>query len=71
MSKGYIGSQQHWEDSVNADYNERERMDIQRDNCVEHQEDNRIQCPVTLLECECNCYNRDLPILTTCVKILK
>lgn len=34
MSKQYIGSQEHWEDSVNADYDQRERQE---------QEDNRIQ----------------------------
>lgn len=25
--KNYIGSQQHWEDSINDDYDQRERMD--------------------------------------------
>lgn len=36
MDKGYIGSQQHWEDSINADYDERERR-------YKEQEDNREQ----------------------------
>ena len=39
----YIGSQQHWEDSINARYDERERMNKEQvDNRV--QEDDRVQC---------------------------
>lgn len=36
--KPYIGSQQHWEDSINADYDQRERM-----NKEMQQKDDRIQ----------------------------
>lgn len=35
-NKNYIGSQQHWEDSINADYDERERRN-------QEQQDDRIQ----------------------------
>lgn len=36
--KPYIGSQQHWEDSVNADYDQRERMSKEME-----QKDDRVQ----------------------------
>ena len=48
-NREYIGSQQHWEDSINADYDSPD----QEDNRT--QEDDRIQCPETLLACESNC----------------
>ena len=35
----YIGSQQHWEDSINADYDERERQEREQNQQV----DNRTQ----------------------------
>lgn len=35
-NKQYIGSQQHWEDSINADYDERDRIALE-------QLDDRIQ----------------------------
>jgi hypothetical protein len=34
--KNYIGSQQHWEDEINADYDERDRRD-------KEQKDDRVQ----------------------------
>jgi hypothetical protein len=35
----YIGSQQHWEDSINSDYNERERQEKEQSQQI----DNRTQ----------------------------
>jgi len=34
--ENYLGSQQHWEDNINDDYDERERMNAE-------QKDNRVQ----------------------------
>ena len=55
MAKQYIGSQEHWEDNINADYDERERRDKeQQDDRV--QEDNRPkQCYKTYKECKYDC----------------
>ena len=50
----YIGSQQHWEDNINADYDERDRRKReQRDD--REQPDNRQQCFKTGKECKYNC----------------
>lgn len=39
MSKEYIGSQEHWEDEINADYDQRERMQQEQvDDRLEEQE---------------------------------
>ena len=35
----YIGSQQHWEDNINADYDERERQEKEQSQQI----DNRTQ----------------------------
>lgn len=52
--KQYIGSQQHWEDSINAYYDERERRDAEiKDN--REQYDDRVQCPSTMGTCELGC----------------
>lgn len=52
--KNYIGSQQHWEDSINADYDERERRDKEQKDTRE-QIDDRQQCYKTLKECKFKC----------------
>lgn len=45
MPKEYIGSQEHWEDSINADYDERERRDKEQSQQQgeQSQQDNREQ----------------------------
>lgn len=42
MAKQYIGSQQHWEDSINADYDERERMNREQQKQIDKQIDEQI-----------------------------
>lgn len=52
--ENYIGSQYHYEDSVNADYDYKESMEKeQSDN--RDQPDNRQQCYKTGDECKYNC----------------
>ena len=49
MAKQYIGSDEHWIDSVNQRYDERERHYKQ----IEQEKvDDRVQCQITFLECE-------------------
>ena len=51
MPKNYIGSDEHWIDSVNQRYDENERYyKNQVDNRT--QPDDRVQCYKTMLECE-------------------
>ena len=49
MAKQYIGSDEHWIDSINQRYDENERHSIEQ---MQEQEDNRVQCWKTYLECE-------------------
>lgn len=49
MSKQYIGSDEHWIDSVNQRYDENERYAKEQ---VQEQVDDRVQCKITYLECE-------------------
>jgi len=57
MSIDYIGSQQHWEDNINADYDERERHSKQPSGQVDNrtQPDDRQQCYKTGKECKYKC----------------
>ena len=49
--ENYFGSQQHWEDNINADYDAREQQDNEQiDDRI--QPDDRIQCPITLETCD-------------------
>jgi len=52
--ENYIGSQQHFEDSINADYDERDRRNKEQEDTRE-QPDNRQQCYKTGEECKHNC----------------
>ena len=52
--KKYIGSQEHWEDSVNADYDYKKTMEKEQSDDRE-QKDDRQQCYKTGLECIYNC----------------
>lgn len=52
--KNYIGSQQHWEDSINADYEYKKRMEKEQEDNRE-QEDDRQQCYITGSECRYSC----------------
>ena len=49
MAKEYIGSDEHWIDSVNQRYDERERYYKQME---QEQVDDRVQCQITFVECE-------------------
>jgi len=49
MAKQYIGSDEHWIDSVNQRYDENEKQAKEQ---MQEQEDNRVQCWKTYLECE-------------------
>ena len=49
MAKQYLWSDEHWIDSVNQRYDDNERYSKQQS---QEQEDNRIQCWKTYLECE-------------------
>ncbi len=52
--KNYIDSQEHWEDSVNADYDYKKAMEKQQlDN--REQPDDRQQCYKTSKECRHKC----------------
>lgn len=41
MAKQYIGSDEHWIDSVNQKYDDNERRSKEQ---MQEQEDNRVQC---------------------------
>ena len=49
MAKIYIGSDEHWIDSVNQRYDDNGRHAKEQ---TQEQEDNRVQCWKTSLECE-------------------
>lgn len=56
MAKNYIGSQEHFEDKVNAHYDALEKNNKHFNNQKEpEQEDNRQQCYKTGLECKYDC----------------
>lgn len=42
MPKQYIGSQQHWEDSINADYDYKKRMDKEMQKQIDKQINEQI-----------------------------
>lgn len=51
MNKNYIGSDEHWIDSVNERYDEKERRNTEQIDDRE-QPDERVQCMITYQECE-------------------
>ena len=55
MAKQYIGSQEHWEDSINADYDERERRDKEQQDDRVQEDDRPMQCYKTHEACQYNC----------------
>jgi hypothetical protein len=55
MVKQYIGSQEHWEDNINADYDERERRDKEEQDDRVQVDDRPKQCYKTHKECKYNC----------------
>lgn len=54
--KNYIDSQEHWEDSVNADYDYKKAMEKEQKDNRGEQPDDRQQCYKTGEECIYKCY---------------
>jgi len=52
--KKYIGSQEHWEDNINADYEYKKSMEKEQSDNRE-KPDNRQQCYKTGEECKYKC----------------
>ena len=53
--KNYIGSQEHWEDNINNDYDERERRNREQQPQPEQIDNRQQQCYKTGKECKFNC----------------
>lgn len=52
--KNYIGSQEHWEDSINADYEHNKRMEKEQIDDREQTDDRKI-CYKTDKVCNSDC----------------